>query len=49
MIYYVLCGRCGSIFITTLNINQTLICGSGCGGKLKRVSKDEAESRIDIK
>lgn len=48
MVIYFQCERCQRIFIFgTLASNKTLICGSGCGGKLKTISEEEANETVE--
>jgi hypothetical protein len=41
---YLLCEECDNIFLTSNLIadEKTLVCGQGCGGELKSISKNDA-------
>lgn len=48
---FLLCEGCDNIFFSTNKVadNKSLVCGQGCGGELKRITKDEATTYFQEK
>lgn len=47
-LYYFKCNNCDYMFLTGTSFDsKTLICGEGCGGKLKSITEEEAQAEVE--